>query len=177
MDLDDTWPRRLEDERRCRNIPGDQSRALLELWRCCIRGDDMPSEARVANLAGVSKRTVARAKVTGRALGLLLWERQWAVADGLRKELPCSYRVEMPAVPCVRRECQSGALPRSTGKTRRPTRSVQQQLAALPPITAEMRALVAARQARFSPSRATGAISGGGFRRGPSVIPQPVPRP
>ena len=149
MDLDDTWPRRLEDERRCRNIPGDQARALLELWRCCIRGDDMPSEARVANLAGVSKRTVARAKVTGRALGLLLWERQWVVADGLRHELPCSYRIEMPAPPCIRRECQSGALPGSTSKARGPTRSVQQQIAAMPPVTAEIRMLLAVRQAKY----------------------------
>lgn len=70
----------------------------------------MPSEARVADLVGVSKRTVCRAKATGRALGLLVWERQWAVMDGLRQERPCSYRVETPAVPCVRRERQAGAL-------------------------------------------------------------------
>jgi len=149
MDLDDTWPRRLDNERRLGNIPGDQARALLELWRCCTRGDDMPSEARVASLAGVSKRTVSRAKATGRALELLLWERQWAVVDGLRQERPCSYVVEVPAAPCVRRERQSGARTGSTSRASGPTRSVQQQLAALPPVTAELRALIAARQAKY----------------------------
>lgn len=149
MDLDDAWPHRLDNERRCGNIPGDQARALLELWRCCIRGDDMPSEARVADLAGVSKRTVSRAKATGRALGLLAWERQWAVVDGLRQERPCSYQVEMPAAPCIRRERQSGARPGSIRKASGPTRSVQQQIAALPPITTELQALWAVRQVRY----------------------------
>lgn len=171
MDLDDTWPTRLENERRLGNVPGDQALALLELWRCCTRGDDTPSEARVADLAGVSKRTVSRAKATGRALGLLAWERQWAVVDGLRQERPCSYRVEVPAAPCVRRERQSGARPGSISKAR----SVQQQLAALPPVTDELRALIAARQARFSPSRAIGARLDGGPRLMPPVAPRPGP--
>ncbi len=149
MDLDDTWPTRLDNERRLGNIPGEQARALLELWRCCIRGDDMPSEARVASLAGVSKRTVSRAKATGRALGLLLWERQWAVVDGLRQERPCSYRVEVPAVPCIRRERQSGARAGSISKASGPIRSVQQQMAVLPPITVELQALWAARQIKY----------------------------
>lgn len=173
MDLDDTWTHRLDNERRCGNIPGDQARALLELWRCCIRGDDMPSEARVADLAGVSKRTVSRAKATGRALGLLLWERQWAVVDGLRQELPCSYRVEMPATPCVRRERQSGARPGSISKASGPTRSVQQQMAVLPFVTAELQALWAARQARFNPSRAAGATLAGGLPAAPRFAPRP----
>ena len=149
LNLDDSWPRRLDCERRAGNISGDQERALRALWQCCIQGDDAPSEARVANLAGVSKRTVARAKVTGRALGLLAWERQWAVLDGLRQERPCSYRVKTPTAPVVRRERQAGALPVRTKEVRGPTRSAQQQMAALPPVTAELQALWAARRARY----------------------------
>lgn len=149
MDLDDSWPRRLECERRAGNISGDQERALRALWQCCIQGDDAPSEARVASLAGVSKRTVARAKVTGRALGLLAWERQWAMLDGLRQERPCSYRVETPTAPVVRRECQSGKPSGSIREARGPTRSVERQIAALPPVTVELQALWAARTASY----------------------------
>ena len=147
--FDDTWPRRLDCERRAGNITGDRARVLLVLWRCCIRGDDMPSEARLADLAGVSKRTVCRAKAAGRALGLLAWERQWAVLDGLRQERPCSYRVETPTAPVVRRERQAGARSVSTSKEGRPTRTARQQIAALPPVTAELQALWAARRASY----------------------------
>ena len=149
MDLDDSWPRRLESERRAGNITGDRARVLLELWRCCIQGDYAPSEARLADLAGVSKRTVCRAKATGRALGLLAWERQWAMADGLRQERPCSYRVKAPTAPVVRRERQLGARSGSIREASGPTRSVERQLAALPPITAGLQALWAARRARY----------------------------
>ena len=149
LDLDDSWPRRLDCERRAGNVSGDRARVLLELWRCCIRGDDMPSEARLADLAGVSKRTVCRAKAAGRALGLLAWERQWAVLDGLRQERPCSYRVETPTAPVVRRERQAGARSVRTREEGRPTRSARQQIAALPPVTMGLRALWAARQAKY----------------------------
>ena len=145
--LDTNWLDRLDRERRVGNVPGDQARALVQLWTLVMNGDDMPAEQRVADLAGVSKRTVARAKVTGRALGLLVWERQWDVLDGLRQERPCSYRVEMPAAPCVRRERQPVA--------RSVSRSVKQQLAALPMPDAAMLAMLSARSAAMFGRRQT----------------------
>lgn len=150
MILTDPWPHRLDCERRCRNITGDQARVLMELWRCCLRGDDMPSETRLADLAGVSKSTVQRAKARGRTLGLLDWQRQW---DGpyLRRERPCSYRVQTPASPCVRRERQEGAGTVNTRKTGA-HRNVAQQLAALGPMPEGLAALIAARQARLAES-------------------------
>ena len=146
MDLDDSWLRRLDCERRAGNISGDRARVLLELWRCCTRGDNMPSEARLADLAGVKRSTVQRAKQDGRALGLLEWDRVRHYVGNLRRDKPCSYRVQMPAAPVVRRKHQLDA---RAGSKAKPIRSAQQQIAALPPITAGLQALWAARTARW----------------------------
>lgn len=142
MLINDPWPHRLDCERRCGNITGDQARVLEELWRCCVRGDAMPSERRLEDLAGVSRSTVQRAKARGRVLGLCDWERQRTIVDGLVQERPCAYRVIMPAAPCVRRERQTAA--------RMIPRSVQQQLALIGTPTSEQIALVKARQARMA---------------------------
>lgn len=97
------WLDRLDLERRNGNVPGDQERVLRCLWVLVMSGDDQPSEARLWSEAGVSRSTVQRAKRTGRALGLLTWDRQWRMEGDLRRERPCAYRVEMPAGPVVRR--------------------------------------------------------------------------
>ena len=149
MDLDDSWPRRLDCERRAGNITGDRARVLVELWRCCTRGDDMPSEARLADLAGVKRSTVQRAKQDGRALGLLDWDRVRHYVGNLRRDKPCSYRVQMPVASVVRRKHQIDARAGSKAKASGPTRSVERQLAAMPPITVELQALWAARRARY----------------------------
>ena len=149
MDLNDSWPRRLDCERRAGNISGDRARVLLELWRCCTRGDDMPSEARLADLAGVKRSTVQRAKQDGRALGLLDWDRVRHYVGNLRRDKPCSYRVQMPGAAVVRRKHQIDARAARTKEASGPTRSAQQQIAALPPITAGLQSLWAARRARY----------------------------
>lgn len=101
--MDRLWLDRLDLERRNGNLPGDQERVLRCLWVLVMSGDDQPSEARLLSEAGVSRSTVQRAKRTGRALGLLTWDRQWRMEGDLRREQPCAYRVEMPAGPVVRR--------------------------------------------------------------------------
>jgi len=143
--LDREWLDRLECERRCGNVPACQALVLRALWVLVLSGDHEPSEARLASEAGVSRATVQRAKRTGRALGLLEWERQWRQEGELRRERPCAYRVELPAGPVVRRpqrEHQAAA--------RAVNLSVQQQLAALPAPTEAHRAMVAARQTRIA---------------------------
>jgi len=143
--LDRDWLDRLDLERRARNVTGDQARVLTVLWTLVMNGDHEPSEARLASEAGVSRATVQRAKRTGRALGLLEWERQWRQEGELRRERPCAYRVELPVGPVVRRpqrEHQAAA--------RAVILSVEQQISALPPVTDAMRAMVAARWGRVA---------------------------
>jgi hypothetical protein len=140
--MDGTWFHRLEAERRANNLTRAEADALRAFGRLLAIGDDAPSEARIASEAGCSRRTVQRAKVRARTLGLMAWERRFLGA-GLRRELPCRYRAGMPVGPVVRRERQRGGrVPES--KIRR---SVQAQLAALPPITPALRALWEARLA------------------------------
>ena len=127
--MDATWHSRVENERRVGNIPHGQALALRALGRLMMMGDAEPSEARIAAEAGVSLRTVQRAKQTGRGLGLLEWCRQFATADGLRQEKPCAYRPEMPAAPVVRRDRHSGGRKKEV-KNKQMQRSIEQQLAA-----------------------------------------------
>lgn len=143
--LDCEWLDRLDLERRARNVTGDQARVLTVLWTLVMNGDHEPSEARLASEAGVSRATVQRAKRTGRALGLLEWERQSRMEGELRRERPCAYRVELPAGPVVRRPRRE-----HQGAARAVSLSVEQQLAALPAPTETHRAMVAARQTRIA---------------------------
>lgn len=144
--MDAQWFHRLEAERRAGNITRAEADALRAFGRLLAVGDDAPSEARIASEAGCSRRTVQRAKVRARTLGLMAWERRFLGA-GLRRELPCRYRAGMPAGPVVRRERQKGGrVPES--KIRR---SVQQQLAALPVVAVDLLAMrLAARRAQWN---------------------------
>lgn len=101
--FDREWLDRLDLERRAKNVTGDQARVLTVLWTLVLSGDHEPSEARLASEAGVSRATVQRAKRTGRALGLLEWQRQWRQEGELRREQPCAYRVELPTRPVMRK--------------------------------------------------------------------------
>lgn len=151
MELPDaTWLRRLDTERRLGNISGDRERVLRVLWTEIEMGNPMPSEAALADLAGVKRSTVQRAKQAARALGLLEWDRVRHYVGNLRRDKPCSYRTQMPAAPAVCRKHQRDARAGSIKEASGPTRSVRQQLAALLPVTAAMQALIAARQADIS---------------------------
>ncbi len=67
----DPWLHRLHNEMWCKNVTTSQTFALAYLWRCYFQGEAKPSDARVADLAGVSESTVMRARAKGRKLGLL----------------------------------------------------------------------------------------------------------
>lgn len=137
--MDGEWFTRINAERRACNITRAEADVLRAFGRLLAMDDDVPSEARIASEAGCSRRTVQRAKVRARTLGLLAWERRFAGA-GLRRELPCRYRAGMPAGPVVRRERQSGGR-RQKDIERGLRRSVQQQLAALPVVTVDLLAM------------------------------------
>jgi hypothetical protein len=122
--MDGEWFTRINAERRAGNLTRAEADALRAFGRLLAVGDDAPSEARIASEAGCSRRTVQRAKVRARTLGLLAWERRFLGA-GLRRELPCRYRAGMPSGPVVRRERQKV----QAGTERLLRRSVQAQLA------------------------------------------------
>ena len=149
MDSTAAWLDRLDCERRLGNIPGNQARVLAELWRLLARGDAEPSEARLADLAGVSRSTVTRAKRTGRALGLLDWERRREYVGNLRRDRPCLYWVQTPPGSAVRRVRQTDGRQASKRLAMGPVRSVQQQLAGLPPLTEGHKAMLEARRVRL----------------------------
>ncbi len=142
MLLDDTWPTRLEQERRLGNLSLGEARVLHELWRLIIVGDCEPSEARLCDLAGVSRSTVGRAKARGRTLGIMGWERQRVPGASIRQERPCLYRLETPPAPPTRRVRQKAERQASLSKER--------QLALLPVPPQDMTALIATRQARLN---------------------------
>jgi hypothetical protein len=156
--MDGTWFARIEAEHRAGNVTRGERDVLRALGRLLALGDDMPSEARLASEAACSRRTVQRGKARARELGLLAWERRFA-GQRLRRELPCAYRAATPTRAVVRRERQAGALKVVQGNL---LRSVQAQIAALPAVTPELRALWAARRAgggRVLPSPARGALA------------------
>lgn len=150
--MDAEWFARLDAECRAGNLTRAYRDALRTLGRLIAMGDDMPSEARIADDAACSKRTVARAKAKARELGLLDWERRFDNAGGLRRERPCLYRAERPTTSVVRRERQPG--PRKIQVTDKGlNRSVLAQLAALPTVTPGILALQAARRRRLGLER------------------------
>lgn len=88
-----------------------RSRCLTRAFRDVLRafqalsasGVADPTEKALADLSGASTRTVRRAKVAARALGLLNWDRQYRVWGGKRREAPCLYRLTLPDRPIVPR--------------------------------------------------------------------------
>lgn len=125
--MDAVWRRRLNQERRLGNLTASHELVLVAIGRDLMLGYPEPSEDRLMSEAGVSRSTVQRAKVRGRQLGLLEWERRFAWAAGRRVERPCAYRTMTPATVPQKRERQPEA---RTGSTIQ--RSVEAQLRALP---------------------------------------------
>ncbi len=93
------WRRRLELERHARNLTLHRQKALGTLLAFWGAEGLFPSDAAVAELAGVSERTVRRARVDARELGLLTWQRTRKLVGGRWRQGPNRYAVAIPAVP------------------------------------------------------------------------------
>jgi len=93
------WRRRLELERRGHNLTLHRQKALTTLLAFWGAEGLFPSDAAVAGLAGVSERTVRRARVDARELGLLTWQRTRKLMAGRWRQGPNRYAVAIPAGP------------------------------------------------------------------------------
>ncbi len=87
------WRRRLELERRAHNLTLHRQKALETLLAFWGAEGLFPSDAAVAGLAGVSERTVRRARVDARELGLLTWQRTRKLVAGRWRQGPNRYIV------------------------------------------------------------------------------------
>jgi len=93
------WRRRLELERRAHNLTLHRQKALRTLLAFWGGEGLFPSDAAVADLAGVSERTVRRARVDARELGMLTWQRTRKLVAGRWRQGPNRYNVVIPAGP------------------------------------------------------------------------------
>ncbi len=93
------WRRRLELERRAHTLTLHRQKALTTLLSFWGAEGLFPSDAAVADLAGVSERTVRRARVDARELGLLTWQRTRKLVAGRWRQGPNRYAVAIPAGP------------------------------------------------------------------------------
>jgi len=102
------WRRRLELERRAHNLTLHRQKALGTLLAFWGAEGLFPSDAAVAGLAGVSERTVRRARVDARELGLLTWQRTRKLVAGRWRQGPNRYIVTVPAGPVCASDGQPG---------------------------------------------------------------------
>ncbi len=93
------WRRRLELERRAHNLTLHRQKALTTLLAFWGAEGLFPSDAAVADLAGVSARTVRRARVDARELGMLTWQRTRKLVAGRWRQGVNRYSVVIPARP------------------------------------------------------------------------------
>ncbi len=109
------WRRRLELERRAHNLTLHRQKALATLLAFWGGEGLFPSDAAVAGLAGVSERTVRRARVDARELGLLTWQRTRKLVAGRWRQGPNRYTVTVPAGPV----CSGGQAGRQRQENRK----------------------------------------------------------
>ncbi len=93
------WRRRLELERRAHNLTLHRQKALGTLLAFWGAEGLFPSDGAVAGLAGISERTVRRARLDARELGLLTWQRTRKLVAGRWRQGPNRYTVTVPAGP------------------------------------------------------------------------------
>lgn len=148
--MDNSWLQRLKCDRRFGNIPALQYSVLVVLCELITIGDHHPSEARLMAAAIASRSTVQRAKRTARELGLLSWVRNFDWDGGIRREKPCTYCLEFPLTPPVRRERQKEARKEVSYSKILSIKSVAQQVAAFALPTREEREAIRSHKAKVA---------------------------
>lgn len=106
------WRMRVRAEHMGRNLTPARRDALVSLVGLMCAGDDSPTDAAVAALAGCSARTVRRARADAHALGLLNWERTRRLVCGAWRQGRNRYFLRMPDGPV----CPAGQRVRAVGK-------------------------------------------------------------
>jgi hypothetical protein len=94
-----TWRRRLELERLARNLTPGRRDALVALLSFLGPDGLYPSDETVGKRAGVSARTVRRARTDARALGLLTWQPTRKLVAGRWRQGSNRYEVLLPSRP------------------------------------------------------------------------------
>ena len=138
------WRRRLELERRAHTLTLHRQKALTTLLAFWGAEGLFTSDAAVADLAGVSERTVRRARVDARELGLLTWQRTRKLVAGRWRQGPNRYAVAIPASP-VCPDGQAGR-PRQVSKKKEAIHGGDAALAEFTRATAGMPDLLAMRR-------------------------------
>lgn len=114
------WRRRLDLERRARHLTETQ-RICLEGLQAALLAGERATDALVAERVGHSERTVRRARVAARELGMLDWRHTRRVVGGAWRQGPNAYALRLPARPVcpagqtgrARKERKEGEMPRS----------------------------------------------------------------
>lgn len=90
------WRQRLTEERDLKNITDLHTRILLFTQGAIEAGEDEMSYAAVAEALKVGVRTVGDAYRRAKALGLLAWEAQFRLVQGVRRRTVNRYWLVMP---------------------------------------------------------------------------------
>lgn len=122
------WRLLIQEHRRLKNLTWKEAAVLT--WIGCLvdTGQREPSEATLAAHAEVHVATVRRAKRLASSLGILAWDRVYALVDGRNRERPCRYRLVMPdavAVPTPRPVSRRDTGIPVTGPVERGARPIQ----------------------------------------------------
>lgn len=138
------WRRRLGLECRARHLTETQ-RVCLEGLQAAMLAGERVTDALVAERVGHSERTVRRARVAARELGMLEWEHTRRVVAGAWRQGPNAYALRLPARPvCPAGQDGRARKGRKEGGT---PRSVATQLRMLGPEAQCNRDLLAERRA------------------------------
>lgn len=146
------WRQRLGAERDLKNITDLHTRILLFIHGAILDGEDQMSHAAVAEALKVGVRTVGDAYRRAKALGLLAWEAQLRLVQGVRRRTVNRYWLVMPDVvaevrPDVRRHRKSVPI------TSKPTCSVECAEPVLQPLHVIAKAMEARLARRWNAQR------------------------
>lgn len=103
LEPDAVWEirRRILAEREAGNIGHGFATIANAIATLSVAGETTPTEAEIARVAGYSTRTVGRAKVKLRELGLLGVRRRGARVRGVWRRISCEYQLALPLGPVL----------------------------------------------------------------------------